>query len=284
MLGRIERAFGAGTGDAVGIAVTRAPGDESRLIDEALRDGVATLVVAGGDGTWSKCATALARAGAEARMAFIAAGTGNDFAKNLGAIATDPAALATRLREGRFRERRVDLGRVDDQWFLNVAGFGFDVAVLRATVARPGRILRGPALYVATALRELRRSEGIECRLTDGHWRRRLLLVFSNGAHFGGAFHVAPGARVDDGALDAIAVDDAPAVTSRAALLVKALLGRHLEDRRVSHARAGGFTVEFRDPPWFEVDGELRRAASPRCEVVSLPGVLRVVDVSEGNG
>src|SRR5690606_34941165 len=149
---------------------------------------------------------------------------------------------------------------------------------------RPSRWLRGPAHYVATALRELARGDGVECRLDGGDRRRWLLLVFSNGAHFGGAFHVAPGARVDDGALAAIAVDDAPGVTGRARLLVKALRGTHLGDRRVAHARAGSFTVEFREPPWFEVDGELRRAATDRCEVASLPGVLRVVDAAEGNG
>jgi diacylglycerol kinase (ATP) len=54
----------------------------------------ATIVVAGGDGTWSKAAVALARAGSPARMAFVAAGTGNDFAKNLRAPARDIEAMA----------------------------------------------------------------------------------------------------------------------------------------------------------------------------------------------
>ena len=54
-------------------------GDEARLVEEALQDGIETIVVAGGDGTWSKCAVPLARAGSPARMAFVSAGTGNDF-------------------------------------------------------------------------------------------------------------------------------------------------------------------------------------------------------------
>jgi diacylglycerol kinase (ATP) len=59
-IGGILGAFAAhGVTDARG---TRAAGDEARLVHEAIADGVETIVVAGGDGTWSKCAVALARA------------------------------------------------------------------------------------------------------------------------------------------------------------------------------------------------------------------------------
>jgi diacylglycerol kinase (ATP) len=282
-LGAIRAAFAAqGLTDVV---TTAAAGDEGRLVRAALDDGVATLVVAGGDGTWSKCAVALARAGSPARMAFLAAGTGNDFAKNLRAPARDPRALARLVAGGAWRERRVDLGRVDDHWFLNVAGFGFDVAVLRAMEGAGRRALRGPAVYVATAVRQLAACEGIECGLGTEAWRRRLLVVFSNGAHFGGAFRIAPGARVDDAALDAIVVDDAvPSAWRRAGLLGRALLGTHLRHAHVRHERAAAFTIRFRDVPWLEVDGELARAAAATCEVASLPGVLRVLDAPGGNG
>jgi diacylglycerol kinase (ATP) len=296
MLGAIRAAFAAhGIAD---IVTTGRAGDETRLVHEALDGGIGTLVVAGGDGTWSHCAVALARAGSPARLSFLAAGTGNDFAKNLRAPARDAAALARLIASGTAIERRVDLGRVDDEWFLNVAGFGFDVSVLRATMSNGAPLLKGPALYVSTAIRELFRSKGIECRVQaqdaaagDSGFRRRLLLVFSNGAHFGGAFHIAPNAAVDDGALDAIMVDDAAtgatAAWQRALLLARALRGTHLADPRVDQARGARFALAFREPPWFEVDGELRRAASPAVEVALMPGVLRVLDAptaEAGNG
>lgn len=269
------------------VVMTECADDEGRLVEAAIADGVETLIVAGGDGTWSKCAVALARAGSPARMAFLSAGTGNDFAKNLRAPSRDAGALARLVASGDWMERRVDMGRVDDTWFLNVAGFGFDVAVLRSDAFK-GSALRGPALYVATAVRELVRCEGIQSREHDaGPWGRHLLMVFSNGAHFGGAFRIAPDAWVDDGALDAILVGDEQAgmlrrTMRRAALLARALRGTHLTDARVTHSRGARFALEFREPPWFEVDGELRRAASTRCEIVSLPGVLRVLDATKG--
>lgn len=293
VIGELRRAFAPfGVTD---VRATRCAGDEERLVHDALDDGIQTIVVAGGDGTWSKCAVALARSGTATRMAFVAAGTGNDFARNLSAPATDPGAMARLLCEGTGGlERRVDLGRVDDRWFLNVAGFGFDVAVLRA--ARRSRWLRGPAVYVAAAVRELFAYEGIEAALQVGDagadtrdgsrragadWSRRLLMVFSNGACFGGSFRIAPDARVDDGALDAIVIADGPRWT-RAPLLMKALRGRHLADTRVRHERDGRFALKFDEPAWFEADGEMHRTTSDSCELATLPAALRVVD-STGN-
>lgn len=248
-------------------------GDEARLVAEALHDGVETIVVAGGDGTWSKCAVPLARAGSPARMAFLAAGTGNDFAENLGISAHDPAHLAQRIAEG-FTERRVDLGRVDDTWFLNVAGFGFDVAVLRRS--HGWRLIHGSAVYVISSIQELVGFPGFDVSV-DGVAGRRLMTVFSNGARFGGAFRIAPDARVDDGLIDAILVDDASPL-ARVPLLLRALRGTHAGHPRVTLRRQPRYALRFDAPPLFEADGELCRAARDTVEVASVPAALRVVD------
>jgi diacylglycerol kinase (ATP) len=250
-------------------------GDEARLVRDAIDDGIDTLVVAGGDGTWSKCAVPLARAGSPARMALLAAGTGNDFAKNLGIDPRDPRALAERLADGGVRERRVDLGRVDDTWFLNVAGFGFDVAVLHASLKH--RVLRGAAVYVVSALQELFRFPGLPIGVDGAPPQEHLLAVFSNGTHFGGTFHIAPGARIDDGMIDAILVRDV-ADLARLPLLASAIRGTHVTGPHATQRRTPLVRLRFGEAPWFEADGELCRAAGPTVEVASVPGALRVVD------
>lgn len=277
-IGRVLDAFAAhGITEA---RATTSAGDESRLVREALDDGVSTLVVVGGDGTWGKCAVALARAGSPARMAFLAAGTGNDFAKNLRADPRDPVALARLIVEG-GEERRVDLGRVDDEWFLNVAGFGFDVAVLIAS--KRVRLLRGSAVYVAAALGELFGFGGLDSQVggvegvDPARWTSRLMVVFSNGKEFGGAFKIAPRALVDDGALDAMVFGDAPNL-ARLPLLLRAMRGTHVGHPKVRHAAAARFTLRVRAPTQFEADGELRLTSSAEIEVACLPGALRVLD------
>src|SRR5262245_19566821 len=86
MLPAIREAF-AGVG-VTGIEVTSAAGEEHALAERALADGATTLVAVGGDGTWSNVANAILDAGAssaDCRLALLASGTGNDFAKTLGA-------------------------------------------------------------------------------------------------------------------------------------------------------------------------------------------------------
>ncbi len=140
LLPRVARAFAArGITD---VRPTVAPGDEARQVRAALDDGCDTIAVLGGDGTWSKAAAELARHGAPARLALIAAGTGNDFVKNLPEPSRDADAMA-RLVAGDAEERRIDMAAVDGELFLNVAGFAFDVAVLARTERM--RWMRGAA-------------------------------------------------------------------------------------------------------------------------------------------
>ncbi len=255
------------------VRLTAAPGDEAHQIRAALDDGCDTIAVLGGDGTWSKAAAELARLGSPARMALLAAGTGNDFVKNLPEPSRDIDAMA-RLVAGDFAERRIDMAAVDDQLFLNVAGFAFDVAVLERVERMRG--WGGAAAYAIAALRELLAYRGLAVALDGGRYRRLLLLAFANGAHFGGAFHVAPGARIDDGLLDAVEIPDVPRLL-RPGLLARAARGTHLTHPYVRAHRAAGFTLRFLTPPVYEADGELRRAAGTEVRVQSRPGVLRVV-------
>lgn len=280
---RLRQAFAAhGITDFV---QTQKPGDEARLVREAIADGVQTIVVAGGDGTWGKSAVALAQAGSPARMAFVAAGTGNDFAKNLRAPAHDIEAMAALIAAGGV-ERRVDLGRVDDNWFANVAGFGFDVEVLMAS--QGAKLLRGPAVYVVAALGQLSSFDGIPARITGvsslfAARKQRLMLVFANGKEFGGAFRIAPMARVDDGKLDAVIFEDG-IKAGRLLLLARALRGTHLGHPKVIHKAGANFELEFDTPPAYELDGDLHLAPSRTVTVAALPGVLRVLDAAESRG
>ncbi|HVA57971.1 MAG TPA: diacylglycerol kinase family protein [Gemmatimonadaceae bacterium] len=272
LLPHVAQAFAArGITD---IRPTVAPGDEVRQVRAALDDGCDTIAVLGGDGTWSKAAAELVRHGCPARLALISAGTGNDFVKNLPEPSGAIEAMA-RLVAGDAEERRVDMATVDGELFLNVAGFAFDVAVLART--QRTRWLAGAALYAVAALQELFAYRGLEVAIDDAPYPSRyLLLAFANGAHFGGMFHVAPGARIDDGMLDAIAIADVGAL-GRPALLARAARGTHLSHPRVSARRAATFSLRFAAPPLYEADGELRRATSTHVRVESRPGVLRVL-------
>ena len=116
------------------ILQTRSRGHETDLARDAIHRGATTIVVVGGDGTTTHVANAILNSGSDARLAILPAGTGNDFAKALGADGVDAATLAKRAVES--GNTHVDVGKIEDHYFLNCCGFGFDVAVLEGTLRR----------------------------------------------------------------------------------------------------------------------------------------------------
>lgn len=265
------------------VRVTARRGDEATLVQAALADGADTLVVLGGDGTWGRCASAVLAAGAgtAVRMAFLAAGTGNDFAKALGAPAHDPVAMAALVTDSAI-ERPVDAGVVESggqvHRFLNVAGFGFDAVVLEDLAGRGG--IGGTAGYVVAALRRLLGYEGFAFTEggPQGESRLAMMMVFSNGPNFGGTFLIAPHARVDDGLIDQVVVGNVTGI-ARLPLFIGAMRGAHIHHRRVTAARRSWFLLTFSQPPVCDLDGELVRLASRdvtvRCERAALRAVAR---------
>ena len=156
---------------------------------------------------------------------------------------------------------RVDAGRIEDRYFLNIAGFGFDIAVLE-DIARI-RFLRGNALYLYSALRQLVGYPGVDIAITSQAGRhagtRHLMLVIANAKNFGGAFRIAPGASLSDGKLDAVAIHDSSALR-RLSLFAAAMRGTHGSKPGVVVEQAPSFTLQFASPPAYETDGEYRQA------------------------
>ena len=258
-------------GDDCPLFITTYAGDEARCVADALRDGATTIFAVGGDGTWSKVAHAIIEAKADCALALIAAGTGNDFAKGVGAPASDIAATLAQARAG--RHRAIDVLRIGAHSCVNVAGFGFDAHVLASI--RPVPLLRGDAVYIFTALRELFAYRGLEIDTGDG-FRNHLILAVCNGPRFGGQFHIAPAARMDDGIANVIAINDVPPL-ARLGLFASVIAGKHESRGDVTQRSVASMTLRFRTPPVYDIDGELHRGSSTELAVTVQPRALRVV-------
>ncbi len=255
--------------------ISTGPREEERLAREAAARGAETIVAVGGDGTWGNVAHGIIESGKRPRLAILAAGTGNDFAKSAGVPAADPRATAALIQSG--SERRVDLGTVGGRIFLNCCGTGFDTAVLTRNARMP--VLRGPIRYMAAALTELFTYKSEPVSLSPWPYRRErdtLLTVFANGAWYGGMFHIAPHASPEDGMLEAIRISDVRGL-QRLALLASAVRGKHIGRPGVELGRGASFTLSFPAPPLVNTDGEVRLGTSSTLTVTALPGALRLV-------
>jgi diacylglycerol kinase family enzyme len=94
------------------------PGDLAATILEAAADGADVVGVAGGDGTISTAAGALA--GTRTALACVPTGTLNNFARRVGVQDLDDAAAALRDRT----VRRLAVGTVEGRVFLNTVTIG----------------------------------------------------------------------------------------------------------------------------------------------------------------
>jgi diacylglycerol kinase (ATP) len=274
ILPRVRAAFAAH--GVTEVRLTTGAGQERELATRAIAEGFDTLVALGGDGTWGNVANAILSSGADVRLAMLAGGTGCDFAKTAGAPATDVGATARLAVEG--PDTRVDVGRIEDRYFLNVSGFGFDIAVLEDISRIP--LLRGNAVYLVSALRQILGYRGIDIELASAAasrgTARHLMLIVANARHFGGTFQIAPAASLTDGLLDAVSIHDASAAR-RLSLFGAAVKGRHVAAPEVAVEQSSRFTLRFAAPPAYETDGEYNRARSAELEIACVPRALRVV-------
>ena len=256
--------------------LTQKAGDESRLTLEALERGHETVVAVGGDGTWSNVADALLKSGKPARLGLVPAGTGCDLAKSLGIPPRDVEACARIVQAGAVK--RIDVGRVEERHFVNVVGFGFDIAVLEDSWKV--RYLGGDLLYVYCALRQLAFFPGfpVEMAVDGGPVERRdlMMLIIANARVFGGGFKIAPRADLADGRLDAVAFGNMR-LARRLPLMVRLLQGSHESSPEVATALGRSFSLRFEQPPAYETDGEWNRARSTELRIETVPEALQVL-------
>jgi diacylglycerol kinase (ATP) len=266
-------------------------GEEAEIAEEAIRKGFDTVVAVGGDGTWSTVADRiLSLERQEVVFGVLPGGTGNDFGRNLGIPGKDLEGAVRTLVHGQVIT--VDVGRIlgptrheergerarPGRFFLNVVGFGFDVAVVDG--AKGARFLRGELLYKATAVQQLFRFPGFSVTLEDDSGFRRsdltLMLTITNGEHFGGGFPIAPGASLQDGELHACYIGNAKALR-RLVLFDRAGKGRHVGSREVDALAAPRFSLSFPQPVRFEVDGDIYASSGQELTVEVRKRALQVL-------
>lgn len=278
-------------GVQLSVRVTWEAGDAARHIDEALASGVDAFIAAGGDGTLSNVAAALARRPAPAdalpTLGLVPLGTANDFATAAG-LPVDPRDALQLLLD--VPARPIDLLRIDaadgEHWCANLASGGFGTAVTVETDEGLKKMLGGLA-YLLTGIARLGRIDPIRARIVgeDGRaddsggtafdWRGEFIaLGLGNGRQAGGGQVLCPDARIDDGLLDLTIV---PELSGEVAATIATLVaqGQHAALERIAvRTRLRRVAVEAASPFVLNLDGE--PVESARFEIECVPGRLRM--------
>lgn len=255
----------------LGVRVTWERGDAARYVDEAIADGAGTVIAAGGDGTLSEVAEALAAHQGKQRpsLGVMPLGTANDFA-SAAQLPEQPDEALGLILQG--RSIPVDLLRIQTgestHWCANLASGGFGTRVTVETDDGLKKMLGGLA-YLITGIAQLGSIEPCVATLTgpEFFWHGEFIaLGLGNGRQAGGGQALCPDACIDDGQLDLTII---PELGGAMGATVGALLteGREGALERVAvRARLPWVEIESPQPLMLNLDGEPVEALRFRVE------------------
>jgi diacylglycerol kinase (ATP) len=253
-------------------AVIAASCTETRKVAaEAVKAGVHRVVAVGGDGTLAAVAGELAFS--DTALGVIPAGTGNDFCRNSGIPRKPQDALNIAIG---VDTQRIDLGQANgEQYFLNVAGVGFDAEVAAAASRFPSGF-GGTLPYLLGALSTLGRFRPMDVEVTVDDQRLSgpsMLVAIANGRFYGGGMQIAPRARPDDGQLDVCFAGDLGRI-ELLNLLRQVYSGTHIRHPKVRMVRGRRVRLQVKAGVRAHLDGEPLRWDSLDFHVH--PGALSV--------
>ena len=229
---------------------------------DAVESGPELLVVAGGDGSLACVAAPAARAGI--RFAVIPTGTANDLARELE-IPLD-LTEACKLAAAGANVRRLDVGRMGERPFLNVASTGLPPAAAEHADGLKEKL--GPLAYAVGAARAGMKEEPIECTVRcDGkeiHTGEAWQVTVACSGAFGGGSSIET--DLSDQRLDVVVIE----AGSRLKLAQHAYGMRRggIEDQEgVIKVRCVEAEVELQGVVPWNVDGELIEAGTSTFRV-----------------
>jgi diacylglycerol kinase family enzyme len=267
---------------------TEARGHATELCREAAQEGYDVVVAFGGDGTVNEAANGLV--GSDTPLCCLPGGRTNVYCRMLG-IPTDVVDATEHLLglAHDWQPRRVDVGKVNDRYFLFSAGVGLDASVVERVDAHPRLKARvGEYYYAWTATHTVHRHymvhpPRLEADLGD-ETVPGVTAIVQNAApytYFGNRpVHMGEGATLDSGDLAGVVLQrawpiDIPTITWRA-------LSKRA--RLVRHRQVHGFTglgslrvrsADERDLP-LQVDGDYIGTVA-EANFSLLPGGMLVV-------
>lgn len=246
------------------MVVTESERQLRMLIAEESRAGRA-VVGAGGDSTFHLMANEIMGAGSGAPLGLIGLGSSNDIALEFGLETMDKAALA--LKNGRVR--KIDLGlikagKANPVFFLGQANIGLGATVNRYVAALAARGSPWAGFQTAAGVRGILKAYRtkkipLTLEIDSGRWTdkgRYVLAVFSNIRYWATGKMMCPGARPDDGMLDACLFREC-SFARLVRLNARANRGRHGTCREVDMLQSSSFEVTADKPFFIQTDGEI---------------------------
>ncbi|NLY46304.1 MAG: YegS/Rv2252/BmrU family lipid kinase [Tissierella sp.] len=247
----------------------------TRKKDDAMYETIRTcegdwdiIIVSGGDGTVNEVAKGIAMSKTKLPVAILSSGTVNDFANYMN-IPTKITDFYNMIEAGKIID--IDLGKVGDDYFVNVAAGGL-LTNVGYQVLPEAKALLGRLAYYFEGLRELA-VEGIvpiNMKFESLEYTKEekvLLFLVSNSSSIGGFKKLAPNADVIDGLLDVLIIKDSD-IAEIANIFFNILRGEHINHPNVAYFNTDKITISCDSKVTLDIDGEYGGTLPKTFEVV----------------
>ena len=233
------------------IIYTEYAGHAIEIARNCVEDNEIDIVVAvGGDGSVNEVAASLADT--NKILGIVPAGSGNGLAMHLG-LGRQTSRAISLLNDSKVVE--IDTCTVNQKFFINVAGLGFDARVAYLTKANKKR---GFLPYFTTSLQEFKNFKPISLTINiDGKIIRGsyAAAVVANASLYGYHFSISPHSSLQDGLLDVVLIKEAPVY--KYLLSGWRFLNRSLHRSSLVEIYKGkDVTIESESKDYLHLDGE----------------------------
>jgi len=232
------------------ISYTETAGHATMLSKEAVSTGSKIIVAVGGDGSVNEVAQSLLHK--DACLGILPGGSGNGFAMHLGLGRNVEKAIG-HINTG--KPKLIDTCTVNDKFFLNLAGVGYDARIAYLTKQNKKR---GFFPYFKTSMKEAINYRPVTLEITldgDTFTGKYAMAIVANASMFGYYFTIAPPAKFDDGLLDLVLINDAPIIKYIASSY--RFLNRSLHKSNITDFyQASDIKIKVLEDDYFHIDGE----------------------------
>ncbi|MBC7912478.1 MAG: diacylglycerol kinase family lipid kinase [Pyrinomonadaceae bacterium] len=177
---------------------TNAPGDAARLAATAAKNGAATIIVSGGDGTINEALQGMV--GTKARLAIWPRGTANVLAREIG-MPTRLEKVAAVIARGETKRIYPGCAVLEEtherRYFFLMAGIGLDASIVKSVRPKLKRRF-GKAAFWYSGLGHLARWQPVHFQIeVEGQAFSATFAAVGKGSRYGGDLSITPRARLD---------------------------------------------------------------------------------------
>lgn len=234
-------------------------------IAEEYKDTENIIYVVGGDGTITTTLKSIV--GTNNKLGIIPAGSGNDTYRTI-----------KKLPKG---ESVIDLGKINDTYFINVACTGVDaevannVDILRKTKIPTSQLYNASIVYTFVKFKPKKVKLKTNIKNIEGKYT---ILSICNGGYYGGGFNIAPKSQLTDGLLDIYYAEEMSKL-KMIPLILKVKNGKHEGKRKVHKFRTNHVEIELEENVTFNVDGE--KLKNNKFVIDIIPNAIKVYNDDE---